>query len=88
MELFGGDNGGPVKSSREPTLLQANGRRDALAYLGREVRRLENQVTGTRRRRWRRAFEEPTTISEQVRRAVDEYLARRQKKGGKPVRAD
>jgi len=31
----------------------------------------------------RLAFEERTTISEQVRRAVDEYFARRRKKGGK-----
>ncbi len=31
-----------------------------------------------------RAFAERTTISEQVRRAVDQYLARRQKKGAKP----
>jgi hypothetical protein len=31
----------------------------------------------------RLAFEERTTISEQVRRAVDEYLARRMKKGKK-----
>jgi hypothetical protein len=28
------------------------------------------------------AFEERTTVSFQVRRAVDEYLARRRKKGG------
>ena len=31
----------------------------------------------------RLAFEERTTISEQVWRAVDEYFARRRKKGGK-----
>lgn len=30
------------------------------------------------------AFRERTTISEQVRQAVDEYLARRAKKRGKP----
>lgn len=32
------------------------------------------------------AFRERTTISEQVRRAVDEYLARRAKKGGSRAR--
>lgn len=32
----------------------------------------------------RLAFEERTTISEQVRRAVDEYLVRRAKKRRKP----